>query len=50
MTVMTHVVALEAGQSSQGTAEPITPVGHSIASSTPGRNIMKCDMTIILKS
>ena len=26
MTVMTHVIALEAGQSSQGTSEPITPV------------------------
>ena len=26
VTVMTHVIALEAGQSSQGTSEPITPV------------------------
>ena len=26
VTVMTHVKALEAGQSSQGTSEPITPV------------------------
>ena len=25
MTVMTHVEALQAGQSSQGTSEPITP-------------------------
>ena len=25
VTVMTHVKALEAGQSSQGTSEPITP-------------------------
>ena len=25
MTVMTHVEVLEAGQSSQGTSEPITP-------------------------
>ena len=26
VTVMTHVKALQAGQSSQGTSEPITPV------------------------
>ena len=26
VTVMTHVIALDAGQSSQGTFEPITPV------------------------
>ena len=26
VNVMTHVIALEAGQSSQGTFEPITPV------------------------
>ena len=26
MTVMTHVKALQAGHSSQGTSEPITPV------------------------
>ena len=26
VTVMTHVKALEAGQSSQGTSQPITPV------------------------
>ena len=26
VTVMTHVIALEARQSSQGTSEPITPV------------------------
>ena len=28
MTVMTHVKALQAGHSSQGTSEPITPVGE----------------------
>ena len=26
VTVMTHVIALEAGQSSKGTSEPVTPV------------------------
>ena len=28
VTIMTHVMALDAGQSSQGTFEPITPVFH----------------------
>ena len=35
VTVMTHVKALQAGHSSQGTSEPITPVlyasGHAVA-------------------
>ena len=30
VTVMTHVKALEAGHSSQGTSEPITPVHNTI--------------------
>ena len=32
---MTHVKALQAGQSSQGTFEPITPVAMSISMATP---------------
>ena len=31
VTVMTHVKALEAGHSSQGTSEPITPVTTKLA-------------------
>ena len=30
MTVMTHVKALQAGHSSQGTSEPITPDQHPV--------------------
>ena len=30
VTVMTHVKALQAGHSSQGTSEPITPAPHTV--------------------
>ena len=30
VTVMTHVKALQAGHSSQGTSEPITPASHKL--------------------
>ena len=30
VTVMIHVIALEAGQSSQGTSEPITPASNNL--------------------
>ena len=33
MTVMMHAIALEGGQSSQGTSEPITPVSIARAQS-----------------
>ena len=35
VTVMTHVKALHAGHSSQGTSEPITPVIHILRISAP---------------
>ena len=34
VTVMTHVIALEDGQSSQGISEPITPVMVDVIKST----------------
>ena len=36
VTVMTHVKALQAGHSSQGTSEPITPALHRPAFTTFG--------------
>ena len=35
VTVMTHVIALAAGQSIQGTSEPITPVLYRLGSLHP---------------
>ena len=43
VTVMTHVKALQAGHSSQGTSEPITPVDMFLRHSTPrGRRFRTC--------
>ena len=38
VTVMTHVKALQAGHSSQGTSEPITPVTPGRPEVSPGPN------------
>ena len=46
VTVMTHVNALQAGQSSQGTSEPITPVS-TIAEPTPSTCIISAYISII---
>ena len=37
VTVMTHVKALQAGHSSQGTSEPITPASAYLSGEPPGR-------------
>ena len=42
MNVMTHVIALEAGQSNQGTSEPITPAIGANLSHSSVLNIFCC--------
>ena len=37
VTVMTHVKALQAGHSSQGTSEPITPARLGMGPDSPGK-------------
>ena len=43
VTVMTHVKALQAGHSSQGTSEPITP-GHAVILHTFTYRDMPCQI------
>ena len=49
VTVMTHVKALQAGHSSQGTSEPITPVQYDLIGSSYiiyniGHNVHEIDL------
>ena len=56
VTIMTHVIALEAGHSSQGTSEPITPVCKirkkllTARLSYMGHNMNKCIFVLICRA